>query len=107
MAQPRQVWIRQQECSSVREIRSGRCPTSRDRACVAFGVELGSGADVKRVAVTLGMTKPASSQELFRGRHFDREIILLCVRWYLTFKFELPRPGPDEGRARHPAGSDD
>ena len=23
---------------------------------------------------------------LFKGRHFDREIIVLCVRWYLTFK---------------------
>jgi transposase-like protein len=27
-----------------------------------------------------------SAQELFKGRHFDREIIILCVRWYLTFK---------------------
>ena len=32
------------------------------------------------------MTKPASAQELFKGRHFDQEIIVLCVRWYLTFK---------------------
>jgi len=32
------------------------------------------------------MTEPASVQELFRGRHFDQEIIVLCVRWYLTFK---------------------
>src|SRR5258707_4640588 len=32
------------------------------------------------------MTEPASAQELFRGRHFDQEIIVLCVRWYLTFK---------------------
>ena len=24
--------------------------------------------------------------ELFRGRHFDREVIVLCVRWYLRFK---------------------
>jgi len=32
------------------------------------------------------MTEPASAQELFKGRHFDREIIVLCVRWYLTFK---------------------
>src|ERR1700730_1990652 len=28
--------------------------------------------------------KPAS--DLFKGRHFDREIIVLCVRWYLRFK---------------------
>ena len=32
------------------------------------------------------MTEPASAQELFKGRHFDREIIVLCVRWYLAFK---------------------
>lgn len=26
-----------------------------------------------------------TDRELFRGRHFDREIILLCVRWYVTY----------------------
>ena len=24
--------------------------------------------------------------ELFKGRHFNHEIITLCVRWYLTYK---------------------
>jgi len=24
--------------------------------------------------------------ELFKGRHFDREVIVLCVRWYLRCK---------------------
>jgi transposase-like protein len=24
--------------------------------------------------------------DLFKGRHFDRGIIVLCVRWYLRFK---------------------
>jgi len=23
-------------------------------------------------------------EELFKGRHFDREIVVLCVRWYLS-----------------------
>src|SRR6266850_1788976 len=32
------------------------------------------------------MTEPTSTQELFKGRHFGQEIIVLCVRWYLTFK---------------------
>ena len=32
------------------------------------------------------MIEPASAQDLFKGRHFDRDIIILCVRWYLTFK---------------------
>ncbi len=27
--------------------------------------------------------------ELFKGRHFEREIIILCVRWYLRFKLSL------------------
>lgn len=28
-------------------------------------------------------------KELFAGRHFDREIIVLCVRWYLRYKLSL------------------
>ena len=28
---------------------------------------------------------PASRPELFRGRHFRDEIIVLCVRWYLRY----------------------
>jgi len=27
--------------------------------------------------------------DLFKGRHFDREIIILCVRWYLSFKLSF------------------
>ena len=30
-----------------------------------------------------------SLEELFAGRHFDREVIILCVRWYLRFKLSL------------------
>ena len=32
------------------------------------------------------MLEPTAAQDLFKGRHFDQEIIILCVRWYLTFK---------------------
>jgi transposase-like protein len=28
----------------------------------------------------------APTEELFAGRHFEAEIIVLCVRWYLSFK---------------------
>jgi len=28
-------------------------------------------------------------EELFKGRHFDREILVLCVRWYLSFKLSF------------------
>ena len=27
--------------------------------------------------------------DLFKGRHFDQEIIILCVRWYLRFKLSF------------------
>ena len=33
--------------------------------------------------------KTQSMDELFKGRHFEREIIVLCVRWYLRFKLSL------------------
>jgi transposase-like protein len=30
-----------------------------------------------------------SLDELFKGRHFDREVVVLCVRWYLRFKLSF------------------
>ena len=30
-----------------------------------------------------------SMDELFKGRHFEREVIVLSVRWYLRFKLSL------------------
>ena len=35
------------------------------------------------------MGKLASLEELFVGRHFDRDVIILCVRWYLRFNLSL------------------
>ena len=32
------------------------------------------------------MQRFAPLRELFKGRHFDQEIVVLCVRWYLSFK---------------------
>src|ERR1700692_1522479 len=32
---------------------------------------------------------PVGLDELFKGRHFEREIIILCVRWYLRFKLSF------------------
>src|ERR1051325_8285218 len=31
-------------------------------------------------------TIPPESSSLFRGRHFDSAIIILCVRWYVAYK---------------------
>ena len=30
-----------------------------------------------------------SMDDLFKDRHFDREIIILCVRWYFRFKLSF------------------
>jgi transposase-like protein len=32
------------------------------------------------------MPRFTPAEELFKGRHFDQEIVVLCVRWYLSFK---------------------
>ena len=35
------------------------------------------------------MSKRKGLVGVFDGRHFDREIIVLCVRWYLRYKLSL------------------
>ena len=35
------------------------------------------------------MGKLIGVEQLFEGRHFDREVIILCMRWYLRFKLSL------------------
>ena len=45
--------------------------------------------DVGRAAGGVGMSKLMGVEQLFEGRHFDREVIILCVRWYLRFKLSL------------------
>jgi transposase-like protein len=32
------------------------------------------------------MTSSSDLDKLFKYRHFDREIIILCVRWYVSYK---------------------
>src|SRR5262249_22116152 len=57
----------------------------------------GSGANGTVRSATLGgVNEPRSSmaklktiEELFKGRHFDRDVVILCVRWYLRFKLSL------------------
>jgi transposase-like protein len=39
------------------------------------------------------MGKPERLEKLFAGRHCDRDVIILCVRWYLRFKLSLRAPG--------------
>ena len=35
------------------------------------------------------MSKLKSMEELFAGRYFDRDVIILCARWFLRFKLSL------------------
>jgi transposase-like protein len=35
------------------------------------------------------VVKLVNVEALFAGRHFDREVIILCVRWYLRFKLSF------------------
>src|SRR6516165_8403525 len=42
-------------------------------------IEWGSG-------IMVGMPQFVLVEELFRGRHFDQEIVVLNVRWYVTCK---------------------
>lgn len=35
------------------------------------------------------MGKRKRMDELFEGRHFDRDVIILCVRWYLRYKLSF------------------
>jgi transposase-like protein len=37
------------------------------------------------------MSKLKGLDGLFAGRHFDRDVIILCVRWYLRYKLLLPQ----------------
>ena len=32
------------------------------------------------------MRNRQSKSDLFKGRHFEQEIIVLCVRWYLRYE---------------------
>ena len=46
-----------------------------------------------------------SVDELLAGRHFDRQVIILCVRWYLRFKCSdaggrSPAPSARPGKRR-------
>ena len=46
----------------------------------------GSGANGFAVKDDRAMPQFVPIEELFKGRHFDQEIVILCVRWYLSFK---------------------
>ena len=53
------------------------------------------------------MGKLMGVEQLFEGRHFDREVIILCVRWYLRFKLSLRDLVEMMARTRPVAGTYD
>ena len=50
-----------------------------------------SGSGAKRSAMNDDgrMRRFVSVEALFSGRHFDRQIIILCVSWYTSFKLSF------------------
>ncbi len=51
-----------------------------------IGPETGSGANAFGGSDDGQMPRFVPVEELFKGRHFDQEIVVLCVRWYLSYK---------------------
>ena len=61
----------------------------RVREAEGSGANGKSGAYSPQTRLWRKRTRMLSMDELFKGRHFDREIIILCVRWYLRFKLSF------------------
>jgi hypothetical protein len=49
----------------------------------------GSGANARVAGDDEEMQRFVPIEDLFKGRHFDRQIIVLCVSWYTSFKLSL------------------
>ena len=63
--------------------------------------------EVFKLALWVEMGERKSMHELFEGRHFDQQVIILCGRWYPSLQAKLSRLGRDDGRARLVAGPHD
>ena len=60
----------------------------RNRLRCAVG-RMGSGANARVAGDDEEMQRFVPIEDLFKGRHFDRQIIVLCVSWYTSFKLSL------------------
>src|SRR6516162_4156820 len=64
--------------------------SARSRAAATSGISMRG--SVANASVTKSPYKPdpvLGGVWMFRGRHYDRSIILLCVRWYLAYGLSL------------------
>jgi len=50
---------------------------------------LGSFANILFQSFSYDSLSSATEGGVFKGRHFDRSVILLCVRWYLAYNLSL------------------
>jgi transposase-like protein len=46
------------------------------------------------------MTKPIARDPIYRRRVFDADVIELCVRWYITYRFSFGRGRRRRGWSR-------
>src|SRR5260370_10487694 len=53
------------------------------------GRTVGSGANARVADDDEEMQRFVPIEDLFKGRHFERQIIVLCVSWYTSFKLSL------------------
>ena len=53
------------------------------------------------------MTKRQDRNAIYVKRQFDAEIIVLCVRWYITYRLSYRDLVANDGRARHDPFSHD
>src|SRR5579863_5317643 len=72
----------------ARPIARNRCERPRGWRSSPIGrVPRGSGANAAiRISDDGQVPGFVPVEELFRGRHFDQEIVVLCDRWYLSYK---------------------
>src|SRR3954447_17600436 len=52
----------------------------------AMGAVLVQTSELAWAATMTGMPARQQTPELFKGLHFDHEVVILCVRWYLSYK---------------------
>src|SRR5258708_26852459 len=77
----------------VRKNAQGMRARTLDRRCgrdsCFDGAQAGSGANARVAGDDEEMQRFVPIEDLFNGRHFDGQIIILCVAWYTSFKLNL------------------
>ena len=87
---PEEQPLRPEAAAIVKQRAKQPGPVAR---CLPAGVPIsklvGSGANARVVGDDEEMQRFVPIEDLFKGRHFDRQIIVLCVSWYTSFKLSL------------------